>query len=152
MMRWCECALTSLYNKRAFHTHYRVMWSEMNNRIVCRQHTVNEGFWRRRDEGRKKRFEAEHNGWAIRDSFHIWFNQFNTLNMSPAFFLFIRYVAWPNPYVDKSSGWNWLCVYFDVDRFDILGPRSESFIMLAIGNHNRKPNLTRRVSNFGFTQ
>lgn len=28
---------------------------------------------------------AQHNSTAIKDSFQIWFNQFNTLNMSPSF-------------------------------------------------------------------
>lgn len=46
MMRWCECALTSLDNKRPFHTHIAEwMWSEVNNRIYCRQHM----------EGKKKK-------------------------------------------------------------------------------------------------
>lgn len=85
MMRWCECALTSVGRiTKASHTRTRVMWSEMNNRILGR---------RRRQPSRKRETKKgcgdQHTmEAAIRDSFHIWFNQFNTPS-PPSLLLFV---------------------------------------------------------------
>ena len=68
MMRWCECALA--YQKAFPHTHTNdVEW-----KWTTEQKTVG-----------KRLVGPKHKSTAIKDSFQIWFNQFNTLSMSPSF-------------------------------------------------------------------
>lgn len=72
---WCALTSSTGITKAASRTHIiirvgwcRVKWTtahkKRGKKVATKRHTI----------------EA-----AIRDSFHIWFNQFNTLNMSPTF-------------------------------------------------------------------